>query len=72
MPGRDKQYVLVQQLFETAAELVQGPNRANQALYTLHRTRPSPPPQRRRPSEASLRLRGMRPLPSGSLQKFLS
>eukprot|EP00445_Apocalathium_hangoei_P037165 CAMPEP_0203941156 /NCGR_PEP_ID=MMETSP0359-20131031/77589_1 /ASSEMBLY_ACC=CAM_ASM_000338 /TAXON_ID=268821 /ORGANISM="Scrippsiella Hangoei, Strain SHTV-5" /LENGTH=360 /DNA_ID=CAMNT_0050871675 /DNA_START=20 /DNA_END=1098 /DNA_ORIENTATION=- len=32
MEGREKQYILVQQLFETAAELVQGPNRANQAL----------------------------------------
>jgi len=32
MEGREKQYILVQQLFETAAELIQGPNRANQAL----------------------------------------
>ncbi|CAJ1399520.1 unnamed protein product [Effrenium voratum] len=31
MNGREKQYVLVQQLFDTAAELVQGPNRENQA-----------------------------------------
>eukprot|EP00933_Yihiella_yeosuensis_P029935 TRINITY_DN2358_c0_g1_i1.p1 TRINITY_DN2358_c0_g1~~TRINITY_DN2358_c0_g1_i1.p1 ORF type:complete len:937 (+),score=183.81 TRINITY_DN2358_c0_g1_i1:206-2812(+) len=32
MMGREKQYELVQQLFETAAELVQGPNLTNQRL----------------------------------------
>eukprot|EP00439_Symbiodinium_sp_Y106_P018068 s1697_g2.t1 len=31
MNGREKQYVLVQQLFDTAAELIQGPNLENQA-----------------------------------------
>eukprot|EP00928_Gymnodinium_smaydae_P073705 TRINITY_DN5685_c0_g2_i2.p1 TRINITY_DN5685_c0_g2~~TRINITY_DN5685_c0_g2_i2.p1 ORF type:complete len:2031 (+),score=578.31 TRINITY_DN5685_c0_g2_i2:833-6094(+) len=32
MTGRDKQYILVQQLFDTTAELIQGPNFRNQRL----------------------------------------
>eukprot|EP00927_Polykrikos_kofoidii_P076835 TRINITY_DN73860_c0_g1_i1.p1 TRINITY_DN73860_c0_g1~~TRINITY_DN73860_c0_g1_i1.p1 ORF type:complete len:1051 (-),score=212.36 TRINITY_DN73860_c0_g1_i1:79-3231(-) len=32
MSGRERQYILVQQLFDTAAELIQGPNLQNQTL----------------------------------------
>merc|ERR1719436_1349104 len=32
MIGREKQYILLQQLFDTAAELIQGPNLTNQKL----------------------------------------
>jgi len=32
MTGREKQYTLIQQLFDTAAELIQGPNMNNQQL----------------------------------------